>query len=161
MAKSNKNLYIGIGAAVAVVAIIVGVVVGLNAGKGGDNGGESGNSSQTTGGLRAADLKSVDVEVEYGDYDKMSTLAKEIQNGYATGKVVKVEGIVSHPMSSYSVVEANADGSQKIGTQFIIEGADTSAYPDDGDRIVITGKVVENSPLYFVIKTLPEFVEVK
>ena len=160
MAKSNKNLYIGIGIVVAVVAIVVGVVVGLNAGKG-DKGADNGNTSQTTGGLTASDLKSVDVEVEYGDYDKMSSLSKDIQNGYATGKVVKVDGVVSHPMSSYSVVQANADGSQKIGTQFIIESDDASVYPKDGDRIVITGKVVENSPMYFVIKTSPEFVVVE
>ena len=160
MAKSNKNLYIGIGVAVVAVAIIIGAVIGLNAGKG-DKGADNGNTSQTTDKLTASDLKTVDVEVEYGNYDEMTTLSKDIQNGYATGKVVKVDGIVSHPMSSYSVVQANTDGSQKIGTQFIIDGDDTIVYPKDGDRIVITGKVVENSPMYFVIKTLPEFVEIK
>ncbi len=123
MAKSNKNLYIGIGVAVVAVAIIAGAVVGLSAGRNsGDNeGGNSGDTSQTSDGLKASDLKNVDAEVEFGDYDGMSILAKDIQNGYAIGKVVKIEGTVSHPMSAYSVVEANADGSQKIGTQFIID----------------------------------------
>lgn len=158
MAKSNKNLFIGIGAAVVVVAIVVGVIVGINAGKGGGGGGET---SQTTGSLSESELSNVEVYVPYGDYDLMQTFSKDVQNGYATGKVVRIDGIVSHPMSNYSIVQKSSDGSSKIGTQFIIEGADENSYPKDGDRVEIVGKVVESSPLVFIIKTLPKFVTVK
>ena len=158
--KSNKNLYIGIALLVVAVAVMVGVVLALNNKGGNGDSGDNGNgTSQDASGLSAADLSQVDVTVEYGDYDKMFSLAKDIQNGNATGKVVKIEGVVSHPMSSYSVVEANKGGTEKIGTQFIIEGE--TGYPNDKDRIVITGKVVELSPLVYVIKTLPEYVVVK
>lgn len=156
--KDNKKLYICIAAVVVVLAIVVGVVIAKGSGNSGDNGSNDNGSSQATG-LKASDLKNVDVEIEYGDYDGMYTLSKSIQNGEMTGKVVKIEGKVSHPMSTYSVVESNEGGTGSIGTQFIIEG--DAEYPNDKDRIVITGKVVENTPMYFVIKTLPEFIEVK
>ena len=160
--KSNNNLIIGIGAAVVVVLVAVGVIIGINAGKGGgESGGDGGGSSQTTGGLSKSDLANIDVYVPYGDYDGMQTLSKDIQNGYATGKVVKIDGLVSKPMSSYSIVQASSDGTKKIGTQFIIEGGSESDYPKDGDRVEIVGKVVENTPLVFVIKTLPEYVTAK
>ena len=161
MAKSNKNLFIGIGVAAVAIVAIIGIIVGLNSGKTGNGSDNNGGSSQTTGDISASDLAHIDETVEFGDYDSMESLAKEIQNGYATGKVIKIEGLVSHPMSNYSVVQKNKDNSKSIGTQFIIEGADESAYPEDGDKITITGKVVEKSALYFVIKTLPEFVVVE
>ena len=156
--KNNKTLFIGIA---AVVVVIVAVVIGLLVGKGktdepsGDNGGISQNES----GFKASELANVDVTVEYGDYDSMWTLSKAIQNGEMTGKVVKIDGLVSHPGSLYSVIQRSEDGTKGIGTQFIIEGE--SEYPEDEEHIVITGKVVEKDTLYFVIKTLPEFIEVK
>ena len=163
MAKSNKNLFIGIGIAVVAIAAVIGIIVGLNSGKagGGDGGDNGGKTSQTTGDLSASDLAIIDETVEFGDYDSMESLAKDIQNGYATGKVVKIEGIVAHPMSTYNVLQTSKDGSKSIGTQFIIEGVEEDAYPEDGDKVTITGKVVEKSALYFVIKTLPEFVVVE
>ena len=159
MAKSKNNnaLYICIGVAVVVViAIIVGVIIGNN-NKGGQPASGEPGASQTTG--TTPDYSTVDELIEFGDYNGMETLSKEIQNGYATGKVVTIEGLVSHPMSTYSVVQASEDGTKKIGTQFIIEGAEDADYPEDGARIVITGEVFEKEPMYFVIKTTPEYIE--
>ena len=157
MDKSKKKLYIGIGAAV-IVAVVVGVIIAIAGrpkdGSGGDGGGSS------TALVTADELKKVDTTILLGDYDGMTTLSKDIQNGYATGKVVKIEGTVSHPLSTYSVVQSNESGSAKIGTQFIIEG-DGATYPSDGSHIVITGKVVEKEPLLYLIVTLPDYIEVK
>ena len=113
-AKNNNLLYIGI-AVVVVVAVIIGVIVAVK-GNGGNNGGDGGTSQDA--GLTAADLAKVDVEIEYGDYDGMEKLSKSIQNGEMTGKVVKIDGIVMHPGTSYSIGQANEAGSSKIGTQF-------------------------------------------
>lgn len=149
--KKNKNLWICcVVAAIAVVAVVVGIVVAK--GNGGNNGGapESGFADE---------LKNVDVEIEYGDYDAMEELSKDIQNGLATGKVVKIDGIVSHPLSFYSVVELNESGTNSIGTRFVIEGE--TGYPEDEDHVVITGKVIELEPLIFVIRTTKDFVEVQ
>ena len=55
--------------------------------------------------------------------------------------------------------EEDENGS-KIGTEFIIEGAEESEYPADGAHVVITGEVIEKEPLYYVIRTAPEYVEV-
>ena len=99
------------------------------------------------------------VIVDYGEYDEMQRVAKAIQNGEMTGQVVQIDGDVSHPGTKYSVVEANEDGSKKIGTEFIIVDGDGSDYPADGSKVFIVGKVVEKGPMYFVIETLKEFVK--
>ncbi len=151
--KNNKNLIIGIVAAVVVVVGIIVAVVVINNNK---NGGDGGQGTTTSG-----DYSSVDVSIQYGDYESMEKLSKDIQNGEATGKVVKVDGLVSRSISSYSIVQENESGSKKIGTQFVIDGASDSDYPSDGDHVVITGKVVEQSPMYFVIKTDLQHVERK
>lgn len=159
MAKKNNNLiYICI-AVVVLIAVIIGVIVAAK-GNSGSNGGDSdnGGTSQDAG-LTAAELAKVDVTVEYGDYNGMQELSKAIQNGEMTGKVVKIDGIVMHPGTSYSIGQANESGSAKIGTQFDIVDAAAAYYPADKDRVVITGKVVEKEPLYYMIETLQEFVE--
>lgn len=160
MAKAKKNnlLYIGI-AVVVVIAVVIGVIVAVK-GNSGNNGGNSdnGGTSQDAG-LTAADLAKVDVKIEYGDYDGMEKLSKSIQNGEMAGKVVKIDGVVMHPGTSYSIGQANESGSAKIGTQFDIVDAAAAYYPADKDRVVITGKVVEKQPLVYMIETLQEFVE--
>ena len=155
--KNNSLLYIGI-AAVVIIAIVVGVVIAMR-NKGGDAGNNGGSDTSQTAGLSAADLANVDITVAYGDYDAMEELSKAIQNGEMVGKVVKIDGIVMHPATSYSIGQANESGSAKIGTQFDIVDAAAAYYPADGDRAVITGKVVEKQPLVYMIETLSEFVE--
>lgn len=150
--KSNNNMIIGcIVAAVVVIAIVVGVIVATRG-----KGGEGGNGDQ---GTNQADYSTIDVSVEYDDYDTMYTEAKAIQNGESTGKIVKIDGVVSHPMSKYSIVE-EGEGGNKIGTEFEIEGASEGDYPKDGQRVIITGEVIEKQPLYFIIKTTPKYVEI-
>ena len=108
--------------------------------------------------LNSDDLKDVAEEVKYGDYDKMSEVAHAIINGVKLGQVVKADGLVSCSLFSCSVIEKNADGTEGVGIQFIIEGISDEEYPKDGDRIEITGKVTEDETLYYVIRTLPEYV---
>ena len=119
-------------------------------------------ASSATAALTAADLASVDTQISLGDFEAMQTLSSDIQNGRATGKVVKIDGYVSNFAKgmSYSVTEPSADGTSKIGTVFNIEGAEESAYPSDGTHVILTGKVVADDALLFTIHTLPEFVQV-
>lgn len=157
--KSNKKMtYIMIGVVVAVIVAVTAFLIINNNNKnsGSSDGGETSNASYK---VSSGDLKNVDVEVAYDDYDAMKTLSKDIQNGKMTGKVVKIDGVVNHPGQSYSIVEKSADGKQKIGTVFNIE--DSSEYPADGDHIVITAKVLENGSMNFQLFTLKEFVEKK
>lgn len=113
------------------------------------------------GHLTAEDLANVDITIEYGDFDGMSALAKDIQNYKDDGKVVQIDGVVLHFAEgmSYNIVEVSADGKEKKGTSFIIQGAEESAYPSDGTHVKITGKVIEDGLARHIL-TLPEFVEV-
>ena len=152
--QNNNGLIVGIViACVAVVAIIIGVVF---ANRKSDDGGESSENNTSE-----VDYSTVDETVTFGDYEGMEKLSKAIQNGEMVGKKVKIDGLVMHPTSTYSIVQENEAGTQKIGTQFIIEGADEDSYPQDGDHVVITGEIIEKSPMYFVISTTPKYVEVK
>lgn len=162
--KDKKPLYIGI-SIVAIAAIVIAVVVAImvgknnNGGNDGGNGGDGNGTAQVDDTVRVSELANVDLAISYGDYDSMLSLAQDIQNGLMTGKIVKIDGTVSHPGTLYSIVEEDEQGTGSVGTQFVIEGS--GDYPQDGDRVIITGKVVENAPLYYIIKTLPEFVEVQ
>lgn len=154
--KDNKMLYIGIAAAVAIVLVVVLAIVIPKLGDNGGSGGDGGNTSTT---ITENDVAHVDVEIEYGDYDGMAKLAKDIQNGEMVGKVVKIDGLVSHPMSTYSIVEPNADGSAKIGTQFVILH-DDPMYPEDGIRVVLRGKVIQQNSILFMIETATSLIDV-
>lgn len=157
--KNNSLIYICI-AVVVIIAIVVGIVIAnSNKGEEGEEGGGEETSQTVTEELKGEDLEDVDVTIEYGDYEAMYDLSKAIQNGEMTGKVVEIEGIVSHPMTNYSIVEEDEDEGKSVGTKFIIEGDE--GYPEDGERVIITGKVVEIEPLMYVIKTLPDFVAVQ
>ena len=109
MAKDKKGLYIGIGVAL-IVAVIVGVVIALSNKGNGTDGEPTPNSA-----LTAADFSPIDVTIDFGQYDEMFTLSKDIQNGYAVGKIVKIEGLVSHPGTKYSIVQEKESGSGSIG----------------------------------------------
>lgn len=151
--KKNKGIIVGILVAVVVLIAVVAVVLVTK----GDR--EEAIESGDGGIVVRMDYSEPDVVVEYGDYDTMRTQSKAIQNGEMLGKTVRIEGIVSHPMTKYSIVQEDEDGN-KIGTEFVIEGLDEDEYPQDGERVVISGEVVEKSTLYYIIKTRPEFVEV-
>ena len=160
--KTNKNLIIGITVGVIVIiAIVVGIVIATRPKDGNGNDGTDTNNdtTQTEGSTQGIDYSNIDVVVGFGDYEVMEAQAHAIQNGEMLGKIIQIDGIVSHPMSKYSIVEEDENGS-KIGTEFVIEGLDENAYPQDGNHVIITGEVVEKEPLYYVIKTSPEYVEI-
>ena len=110
--------------------------------------------------ITAADLASVDITIEYGDFDAMSELAANIQSGRNDDSVVQIDGNIVNYGTSCSIVEPSADGSKRIGTVFVIEGASENAYPQDGAHVKLTGIVGADDTGYtHFIKTLPEFVE--
>ena len=157
MAKDNKNMVIGIVvAAVVVIAIIIGVIVGINSGNNSGQSSEPGPEESSN----EVDYSNINVSVGYGDYDVMEAQAQAIANGEMLGQIVQIDGIVEHPMSKYSIVEPNEDGTKKVGVEFMIEGLDESQYPQDGEHIVMTGEVIEKEPLYYIIKTTPEYIDI-
>ena len=156
MVKNNKKtLYIGIGV-VAVIAIVVGIIIAVTRSSGNNNEGDGTNQSTV---YTAGDFTPIEQSIEFGDYNTMFTLAKEIQNGEAIGKIVEIDGYVSHPGTKYSIVQKSADGTKSIGTEFVIEG-DSAFYPQDGEHVVLVGKVVEREPLYYNLATIQELVSI-
>lgn len=161
--KSLGPILIGL----AAILIIVGVIwFFFIRGKGNDSQIDN-NTSRVEDKTKvvAADLEKVDESVKFGDYTAMYTLSKAIQNGQKTGEVVKIDGQVSHKTSSYSVVQINPKKGEEgelnqIGTVFTIQDGESSDYPKDEERIEITAKVMEVSPLNFQLVTLKDFVKV-
>ncbi len=163
MKKTDKNMIIGVAvAAVVLIIVVIAVLIVKGNGDSIDGDIEAGGGSQTEqieNNTKEADFSQVDVTVGYGDYDVMFAQSKAIQNGEMLGEVVQVDGIVSHPISNYSIGQKDENGSF-VGTVFVIEGAEEEDYPEDGDHVVVTGEIVEKSPMYFVIRTTPQYVTV-
>lgn len=161
MKKEQKNTTIIVIAVVAIIAIIAAVFLIVNNNKGSSDGGQPvQDSSNVAKRVSADDLKGeIYKTVEYNDYESMEKLSKEIQNGYITGKVVTIDGKVSHKLKSYSLVQRNSSDNKSIGTVFLIDDAEESDYPKDEDRIKITAKVVEVDTMNFQLVTLKEFVQ--
>ena len=169
--KSAKKAMWPILIGLAAVLVVVGVVWLIVRGKGDNSQPENNNNNaasvedktKVAAGELAADK--VTDKVSFGDYDAMFTLSKAIQNGQKVGAIVSVEGIVSHKLSSYSVVQENPKKAEEgemsqIGTVFTIQDGDSADYPKDEERIKITAKVMEVSPLNFQLVTLKDFIEV-
>ena len=161
--KSLGPILIGL---VAILAIVGAVWFFFIRGKG-EEPQTNNNTSQVEDPTKvtSADLGKVDGIVNFGDYKTMFELSKAIQNGQKTGEVVKIDGQVSHKLSSYSVVQINPKKGEEgemnqIGTVFTIQDGESSDYPKDEERIEITAKVVEVSPLNFQLVTLKDFVKV-
>ena len=169
----KKFCIIGAVAAVVIIGVVIAIAVATS-NKGdedGDNKDKNGSSQQenkdkkddkkTT--ISEDDLKKVDETIDFGDYDAQQTLSKAIQNGEKTGKVVKIEGTVSHfgKGMSFNIGQKKTEGNQFIGTTFVIEDVEgEDDYPKDGDHVVITG-IVKAEGYAFQIKTLKKFVEKK
>lgn len=166
--KAVKPILIGLVAIVAVVAIVWLIIRQTNNNNGNNNGNsESAAEVKDETKVTAAELAADKVTdtVSFGDYTAMFTLSKAIQNGQKVGAIVKVDGRVSHKLSSYSVVQDNPKKEEEgemsqVGTVFVIQDAEEADYPKDEDRIEITAKVMEVSPLNFQLVTLKDFVKV-
>ena len=86
------------------------------------------------------------VVIESGDYAGMEAFAKELQSGGNMGKVVKITGISARsPFGAKATISESDGNGKKIGTTYVIQGADSiDAYPAEDAEIVITGVVVKS-----------------
>ena len=103
--------------------------------------------------LTAADLANPTKTVAYGDFEAMQT----------TGEVVSIEGEVINFAKgmSYSIGEKDPNAGSRVGTTFVIVGAEEDAYPKDTTHVKFTGKVFFDEDAFsFKLYTLPEYVEV-
>ncbi len=112
--------------------------------------------------LSGYDFSSPDIEVGFGSFEVMDAQASAIQNGEYEDMILTIDGVVIHPGSSYAIGEANEDGSQRIGTQFIIVDGTDADYPADGAHVRLTGVVTIINEDYHVwgIATTTSMIEV-
>ena len=91
------------------------------------------------------------IEIAFGDFDDMTTVAKKAQNGeYVNGQIVTVEGELSiSPMGSVSIGQRNADGDEYIGTTLEVTGWKEDNYPKDGSRVKVKATMKQNPELWF------------
>ena len=165
--KSLKWIVAGLVAILAIVAVVWLVIRNNNNGNGNGSGNNASEVTEETK-VSASELAADKVtdKVAFGDYDAMFTLSKDIQNGKKVGAIVQVDGVVSHKLSSYSIVQDNPNKEKEnemsqVGTVFVIQDGEAADYPKDGDKAQITAKVMEISPLNFQLVTLKDFVETK
>lgn len=108
---------------------------------------QSGNSSNESSSGAKADLSNPSVVVEFGDFDAIEKLGKDMQNfAVAENTVIKITGLYSCPGTTPSIVEDDGTGKAKKGISMFLE--DGIEKPADGTKIEAVGVAVKGD--YFM-----------
>lgn len=108
---------------------------------------QSGNSSNESSSDAKADLSNPFVVVEFGDFDAIEKLGKDMQNfAVAENTVIKITGLYSCPGTTPSIVEDDGTGKAKKGISMFLE--DGIEKPADGTKIEAVGVAVKGE--YFM-----------
>lgn len=108
---------------------------------------QSGNSSNESSSGAKADLSNPSVVVEFGDFDAIEKLGKDMQNfAVAENTVIKITGLYSCPGTTPSIVEDDGTGKTKKGISMFLE--DGIEKPADGTKIEAVGVAVKGE--YFM-----------
>ena len=105
------------------------------------------NSSNEGSSEVKADLSNPSVVVEFGDFDAIEKLAKDMQNfAVEENTVIKITGLYSCPGTTPSIVEDDGTGKAKKGISMFLE--DGVEKPADGTKIEAVGVAVKGE--YFM-----------
>ena len=105
------------------------------------------NSSNEGSSEVKADLSNPSVVVEFGDFDAIEKLAKDMQNfAVEENTVIKITGLYSCPGTTPSIVEDDGTGKAKKGISMYLE--DGIEKPADGTKIEAVGVAVKGE--YFM-----------
>ena len=109
---------------------------------------QSGNSSSNESSSGAnIDLSNPSVVVEFGDFDAIEKLAKDMQSfAVVENTVIKITGLYSCPGTTPSIVEENGTEKTKVGISMFLE--DGIEKPADGAKIEAVGVAVKGD--YFM-----------
>ena len=97
--------------------------------------------------IDASELEApVDLEVAYDDYDSMSRLWRDADSGKLNDQVIRIDGTVrEYRDHEYAVGAWGGNGRKNYACfTFVIDDATLDEYPKDGDRVVITGKMLRD-----------------
>ena len=87
-----------------------------------------------------ADYNNPSIVVEFGDYDGINKLGKDLQNfAVEEGTVIKVTGLISRDFKDPSINERNSDDTGSMGITMFLDGMDEADYPEDGAKVEVVG----------------------
>ncbi len=88
----------------------------------------------------------INLEVEYDDYDSMSGLWRDADSGKLNDQVIRIDGTVrEYRDHKYAIGAWGGNGRKNYACfTFVIDDATSDEYPKDGDRVVITGKMLRD-----------------
>ena len=105
------------------------------------------NSSNESSSEAKADLSNPSVVVEFGDFDAIEKLGKNMQSfAVEENTVIKITGLYSCPGNTPSIVEDDGTGKTKKGISIYLE--DGIKKPADGTKIEAVGVTVKGD--YFM-----------
>ena len=105
------------------------------------------NSSNESSSEAKADLSNPSVVVEFGDFDAIEKLGKDMQSfAVEENTVIKITGLYSCPGTTPSIVEDDGTGKTKKGISIYLE--DGIKKPADGTKIEAVGVAVKGD--YFM-----------
>ena len=105
------------------------------------------DSSNESSSEAKADLSNPSVVVEFGDFDAIEKLGKDMQNfAVEENTVIKITGLYSCPGTTPSIVEDDGTGKTKKGISMYLE--DEIEKPADGTKIETVGIAVKGE--YFI-----------
>ena len=105
------------------------------------------NSSNEISSEAKADLSNPSVVVEFGDFDAIEKLGKDMQNfAVEENTVIKITGLYSCPGTTPSIVEDDGTGETKKGISMYLE--DGIDKPAEGAKIEAVGVAVKGD--YFM-----------
>ena len=107
---------------------------------------DSNGSNESSSGAKA-DLSNPSGVVEFGDFDAIEKLGKDMQNfAVEENTVIKITGLYSCPGTTPSIVEDDGTGKTKKGISMYLE--DGIEKPADGTKIEAVGVAVKGE--YFM-----------
>lgn len=107
---------------------------------------DSNGSNESSSGAKA-NLSNPSVVVEFGDFDAIEKLGKDMQNfAVEENTVIKITGLYSCPGTTPSIVEDDGTGKTKKGISMYLE--DGIEKPADGTKIEAVGVAVKGE--YFM-----------
>ncbi len=111
--------------------------------------------------LTAADYSNPAVTIEYGDFELIQTVTKDMQTGKYDGKVIKVTGISQKRMSSCTVMERDESTGTGYGMTYYLDGKpNLSEYPAEDAKVELLGVVTVGDYDVRALTVLPDKVTV-
>ena len=111
--------------------------------------------------LNTADYDNPAVTIEFGDFELIQQVTKDMQTGKYDGKVIKVTGISERRMNSCTVMERDEANGKGYGMTYYLDGQpDVKEYPAEATKVILLGVVTTEEYGVRALTVLPNKVTV-